>query len=55
VSSILPWINKTSGKKELGAVLRAPAISLENRAVRTIVGRVPAATQCRGYSLPFVN
>lgn len=43
VSSILPWINKTSRKKELGAVLHGPAISLENRAVGTIVGRVPAA------------
>jgi hypothetical protein len=47
-SSILPWMKRMSGKKELGVVLRAPTISFESGVVRAIASSVPAATSVPG-------
>jgi hypothetical protein len=51
--STLPWIKRTSGKKELGAASCAPTISHVGRATRTVVGLVLVATPVPGLSTPF--
>jgi hypothetical protein len=43
-SSTLPCIKRTSGKKELGSMSCAPAVSHVSGAARTVVVLVPAAT-----------
>jgi hypothetical protein len=52
-SSTIPWIKRTSGKKELGAVSRALAVSHVSGAAGTIVGLVPATTPVPGLPASF--
>jgi hypothetical protein len=53
VSSTLPWIKRTSEKKELGATSCAPSVSHEGRAARTIVSLIPSATPVPGLLASF--
>jgi hypothetical protein len=44
VSSTIPWIKRTSRKKDLGDASRAPAISPARGVVGIAVGLIPATT-----------
>jgi hypothetical protein len=53
LSSILPWIKRISGKKELEAASCILAVSHVGGVTGIIFGIAPAATPVSGLSAPF--